>query len=194
MGRTKSGTTIATPKRSGNSRRTARATPPESIALATIEPSTQAATLSGCPSIRAASSRMRGGFQSQTQQLIRDHHARRQRGGARSQAFADRNIVVDLQFDRAAASRCTSRATASAVCQIRLSSARWRSRRRRGRRRGFAALSPAGSGTRDRCPAPARARRNPGRDWRSRPAHAHPPRSMSVRPFTSTFWPSRQER
>ena len=63
MGRTKSGTTTATPKRLGISRRTARATPPESMALATMEPSTQAATLSGWPSMRAASSRIRSGFQ-----------------------------------------------------------------------------------------------------------------------------------
>ena len=54
---------MATPKRCGRSRRTARATPPESMALATIEPRVQAATLSGCPSRRAASSSMRSGFQ-----------------------------------------------------------------------------------------------------------------------------------
>src|SRR4051812_46529965 len=51
-----SGTTTASPKRFGRSSRTARVTPPESIALATIEPSVQGATLSGWPSRRAASS------------------------------------------------------------------------------------------------------------------------------------------
>ncbi len=64
VGNTKPGATTATPNCWGISRRTARAIPSESMALATIEPSTQAATLSGWPSMRAASSKMRSGGQS----------------------------------------------------------------------------------------------------------------------------------
>jgi hypothetical protein len=56
----KSGTTTARPKCAGNSRRIDRATPPESMALATIEPITQAATFVRVPFDLAASSRIRG--------------------------------------------------------------------------------------------------------------------------------------
>ena len=91
----------------GRSRRTARVTPPESIALATIEPSTHGATLSGWPSRRAASSRMRSGFQPRFEQFVGDHDAGGERRGARSHALAERDFVVDVAA-RWAASACAT--------------------------------------------------------------------------------------
>ena len=65
--------------------RTARATPSESIALATIEPSTQAATLSGCPSMCGGLVQYTLAVQPELQNLVGDNHTGRQRRRARSQ-------------------------------------------------------------------------------------------------------------
>ena len=86
-----------------------------------MDPSTHAATLSGMPFD------LRGLVQNaqllpmKPQQLVGDYDSSGQSRGARPQSFAERNIVVDLQFDRRQRSP-TSAATVSAVCQIRFSS------------------------------------------------------------------------
>src|SRR5579871_1191193 len=102
--------------------RTARATPPESVALATTEPSVQAATLSGWPSRRAAMSRISAGFQRRPS--IRSAIATPATNAA---ALDPRPLPsgISLSISSASGGRVspTSRATASAVCQIRLSSA-----------------------------------------------------------------------
>ena len=110
-----------TPKLLASSSRTARATPPASIALATIEPSTHAATLSGWPSIRAASSRIRRGFH-----LRPSTWSAMTTPAVSAAALEPRplpsGISLRISSSIGGIARRTSEATRSAVCQIRFSS------------------------------------------------------------------------
>ena len=90
---------MAISKLAGMSMRTARVAPPESMALATIEPSTQAATLSGWPSMRAASSRMRGRFQPSPRSRSAITTPAVSAAALDPRPFAERNLVVNPQVD-----------------------------------------------------------------------------------------------
>ena len=82
------------------SSRTTRATPPESIALATIGPEHAGADIVGMPFDARGFVEDSSGPPSESEQAVRDHDAGRQGRGARAQPLAQRNVVADIQFDR----------------------------------------------------------------------------------------------
>ena len=120
MGSSKSGTTTPTPKRCAISMRTARATPPESMALATMPPRVQAATLSGWPSRRAASSSMRAGFQPRSSRQSATTTPAVRAAALEPIPFPS-GIWFEISSSMGGMRRPRLSATATAVCQIRLS-------------------------------------------------------------------------
>ena len=69
------------------------------MALATIEPSVHARHVIGMALQARGFVQHAQRLPAQIQQLVGDHHARRERRRARSHAFAERNLVADFQLD-----------------------------------------------------------------------------------------------
>ena len=118
----------------------------------------------------------------QSEQFVGDDHARRQRGGARSQPFADRNLVSRCRARSPAASRRTSAATPQRGLPDEVVLGGGNLIRVPPARADDELLRCAGTGTRGRCPAPSPARRNRGRGWRWTPERGPSACSLKHRP------------
>ena len=103
----------------------------------------------------------------QAQQLIGDHDAGGQRGRARSQTFADRNVVVDFELDgRQRSAHVARHAQRGLPDQVVLDRSKlYCASRPRTRMRKRSAGSKRQS---SRLRAPAQARRSRAPDWRSK--------------------------
>ena len=100
VGRSKSGQTVATENARGTSRRTACVTPSSLIAAAVTEPSTAGRDVVGMALDAGGLVEQAVLVPAESEHAVGEHHASHERGGARSETLAHRDLVLDGQVHR----------------------------------------------------------------------------------------------